>query len=521
MLRARIPSYESYRIGVRPAILTSLKQMLQYMDIDFNHKIFFNGEAEVSKLLGGEYNDRRGSDLGTDVGYSDKIFVELDSSLAGYNDELDNLTGNSMNPPLWLDRITGTSITPKFNTRKYTLTINKYFKDRVTAERFYTNIRSKTLGTHNNSLFALETHFPITYDIMNLLIDVYERLVNAGVVKVDYDTWLMENSLTPSGFISNLIGENRCFVFKQRLEGMKVVMENPNLAKVTKGTYIGKYEVSFDYWFFFSEHKEWEIKYPIQIYQQVMPEEWIPEIFEENELDTPTRMFYEAAASNRVFGYMSKQTPYYHVLPSQDNWRPDPEPWMNPQLQVLISVEDVDNQVLLNIKNINGFTWDPTVLHYIMKYRTKVTRDATNPMQFKVYSDDTIVAEEQILLLENGDLVLTRKPTMSAIYRVTFNFDYALRQYNEECVEDILQDPDYGKWIIEILFPEYEFDPDHGWNGKWDWVDIHNDIEVGDGDPIYPIPNGMLYASIIAHNSQSWQEYLRIRNSLNGTNRYR
>ena len=163
MLKVIIPSFETYRIGTRPAVLASLKKMLHYFDIDVNQKIFFNNEAEVSKLLGGEGTDKRGADLDTDLGYDNKLFVEMEKELAGYNDELDGNSNDDVVPCVWFEPMTGSKITPKFSTRRFEITVNAFFKDRVTAERYYANIRSKTFGMNQNTEFAVETHYPTTY----------------------------------------------------------------------------------------------------------------------------------------------------------------------------------------------------------------------------------------------------------------------------------------------------------------------------------------------------------------------
>ena len=93
MFIVKLPSVETYRISVRPSVFKSLAQELCYFNLHQKNKIFFNGEAEVSKLIGGEYDGRRGSDLSIDVGYDDKIFVEFESEPSGFNDELDSMRG--------------------------------------------------------------------------------------------------------------------------------------------------------------------------------------------------------------------------------------------------------------------------------------------------------------------------------------------------------------------------------------------------------------------------------------------
>lgn len=526
MFKVKIPSFETYKTGLRPAVLTSLKQVLEYCDIDLNHKIFFNNEAEVSKLLGGEYDGKRGSDLDTDVGFDNKIFVELERELAGYNDELDGNTTDDTVPPVWFEPITGSSITPKYSTRRFNITVNKYFKDRVSAERYYANIRSKTLGVHQNSEFSTETHYPITYPMMQCYKEIFDRLVIANQVPADtnFIDWMIANSVVPSGILRNIVGNNPVFIFKQCIDEIGINMENPNMAQVNQGSYIGKYEVSFRYWFFWSEHVEWINKYPLQVYQQPMPEEYIPDVFEKNMEDYATRRFFESAAAAVIFDYKKERELSYHALPRQDNWRAPPECWISPQLQVVVNMEDVQEQVLLNIKEIQGFEWNPVVLDFIMKFHTKVTNRHDNPMQFKVYSNDVQVLESQIKLLENGDLIITRPPAMGNIYRITFNFDYALRQYSPECIQDLLDNPDWAQWIVGVLFPQWPWDNEFGSN--WDdWWKIHNGIEIGDGDEMYLFfPSGTLGSLIIAHyEGKSYDTYtsLKDKGAIDGTDYYR
>lgn len=527
MFKVKIPSFETYKIATRPVVLTSLKQMLEYFDIDLNQKIYFNGEAEVSKLLGGEYNDKRGGDLGTDVGYDNKIFVEFERELGNYNNELDGNTTDDTIPPVWQCPLTGARITPKFSTRIYRVTVNKFMKDRVTAERYLEDIRAKTMGVNQNTLFSMNTHYPITYPVMQCYKEIYDRLVNAKQVDPaakDFMDWMFENSKVPAGVLRNLIGNNPVFVFKQCIDEIGVNMENPNMATVTSGAYIGKFEVSWTYWFYWSEHKNWILQYPMQIYQQPMPAEYMPKVFDENLESDVCKQFFESAAARKIWGNpTANNNPFYHILPNFDNWRPAPRKWISPQLQLVVNMEDVQEQVIINMKNIHGFDWNPKLMEYMIKYREKVTRYHGNPMQIQVYSDGTQVLESQIKLMENGDLILTRPPRMSSIYRVVFSFDYALRLYDEDCINDFLNDPEWLEWIFGILYPNYPIPPGFGENGIDDWWNIHNDIEVGDGDQVdFFLPYGMMSFMIIAHHQSTYEQYkgLKNRGTIDGTDYY-
>lgn len=506
MIKVRVPSAESYKICTRPAVLKSLRQALKYFHLDRQPtKIYFNGEADVVKLYGGEFDDRRGSDHDTDVGYHDKIFVELDIEESEYNDGLDSAEMDSQSVPvMWQDKQTGSYIRPVFNGRKMTITVNKYFKDRVQATRHKDEIRNRLNARAFNTLFDVQTHYPVLVDILGCYKEIYDRLVAANALEQGKDDtffrWFRnpERSVVPNDILSNLIGNNDVFVFKQELAENGLNFNYLNTARVNKGAYIGQYEVSWSYSFYWNDHTHWDLCYPIQVWQQTMPTEYLPDMFEETKMSYATRTFMEAKLASLVFDYRQNTMLQYTVIPTQDNWRPVPELWISPQLQILVNMEDVDNQVILNIKDIQGFEWNPDFLKWILKFHDKVTTRHENPMQFKVYSDNLQVVDSQIKLTADGDLILTRKPTMGNIYRVTFNLDFALRRFSDDCRDDLIDNPEWADWILDVLFPGYEHDDV---NDDYDWWDIHNGIDVGDGEEVEFFERGMCGILLIAHNA--------------------
>lgn len=503
MFNVKIPSFENYKTEIRPAVLTSLKYVFDYLSLNKNQQILFNGEAEVSKLIGGEYDNKRGDDIKTDLGYANKVFAELEIEEAGFNDGLDAYSPGVTAPPFWQEPITGSTITPRFTTRLCNITVYKYFKDRVSANSFLNRLRSVILGAQEGCLFSVNTHYPIGMDVLECYNEIYTRLKAHGKVDetINFIDWMGSQSLVPWGIVRNLIGNNPNFVFKQNATEIGINYDTPMGATVNKGRYIGMYEVSFKYSFYWAEQTEWLLQYPIQVYQSPIPTKFMPNPFSEFSKEHHGRRFLESGGTDKIYQYY--KGPLYHTFPSQDNWRPPFVKWHNHQLQVLVNLEDVESQTVLNIKEINGFTWDETFLKYILKYHHRVLIPHKSPLQIKIYSGNTEVLQSQLTLSEEGDLVLTRSPTMENIYRFVFTLDFSLRLYDEDCVSDMLNDLEYGRWILSILFPQWGIDINWGENGYTDWLDLHNGIIVYDGDEIGREPIGMMGSFIIAKNESN------------------
>lgn len=489
MLRVRVPSLETYRNATRPIILGSVRSIMNSLNVNQNILTFFNNEAEVSKLIGTDFTNKLRTGQNTDVGYENRQFVEVEFEDAEVNDGLDSSHRHLTNLPLWLDLTTEASISPLFVTKKINVTINRYFKDRVSAEQYRTRI-SSVLKNPTVNTFSTIIHYPVSYEIMECMEEIYDRLVKANVIdstKVNSFEWFKNNCTVPHDIISNVIANNSCFVFKRSIEDMTLLFNGVDLAKtITKGKYYGQYLASIQYSFYYTEHTEYELRYPIMVYQQPISERWIPKINPQKLNDYPKYQFYEAMAAKEVKDYEKSLAPFYYAFPQEDNWTHSKIEWLDLKLQRLVSLEDKDEQVVLNLFKFGGEEnfWNPLFKWYITKYCKKITKRHKNLLHLKLWSDEYPVEEDNIELMENGDLILKRKPTMSAIYRVCFYFDYALKYLEADAKEDIVncEDEEYGRWILNVIIPEIPLPGDKEYCGNTPfgvcpWIDWDKDID--------------------------------------------
>lgn len=515
MFRVRVDAQETYRSSIRPVMVSSIRHLMKHFGFDKDILTFFSGESEISRMIGTNFTTKTRTDQDTDVGYYDRQFVTAEQDVAGVNDELDSSGRWITNHPFWRDPETESMIVPMFVTRKYNMSINRYFKDRVTANQYRDHIQN-TLTNPNVNTFNTTVHYPISYQMMNCFETIYSRLVEAGIVdkdKVNALDWFKANCTVPSDIVTNLIGNNPVFVFKRSLDGISLLFNGVNITRSQKGKYQGQHLVTLEYSFYLSEHTRYELHYPITVYQQMTEAKYIPQFDRDVLDDYPSSHFYESqmAASHKDL-YMKHSAPFMFVFPDVDNFRPPFWKWMDLMLQRLALMEDTEDQNVLNLFTFNGETgfWDSTFEKYIKKFHNKVTIRHRNPMHIRIWSDDVGVEELHVTMDETGNIFLKHKPTMKAAYRVTFYLDNATWLYDEECIRDIIEDEDYGRWIIDKIMPWLPLpgDPDyHGDKkpGDYPWIDWDKDIDgrVPNGDNPYDNDRRKIYmmdALIIAKN---------------------
>lgn len=517
MLKTNIPTSETYRSVTRPLIYSSLRKWLEYFGINNDVLIYFSGESEISNLLGTTFTDKKGSDHRTDTHFVNRLFVEAEYENADYNDGLDGSHRHLTSTPFWFDPDTETRITPVYNNKIVRITINRYFKDRVSGEAFINRINSLLRKPFNN-LFSSKVHYPISPNIVEFLNHIYDLLNNVGAIRdnISKDEWINRNAIVPMDEITNIAGNNKTKVFKQSLVENGLLYDQASLSKnIAKGQYHGQYLASFSYSFYYAEHTEWVLEYPIMVYQQLINSEYIPRVFNDNIEDYATNMFFEAKASSYLFDYKKYTNPFFFVFPIEDNYVVPKEDWLDLQLQRLAFMEFVDRQIVLNLfsfSELDSF-WDPTFEKYIRKFHNKVTVRHKNPMHLKLWAGNLAVLEKEVELEENGDFYLNRKPKMYREHRVAFYLDKDINGYDDECIKDIVEDEEYGRWIIDKVLPMLPLPGDPEYNGDkkpgdYPWIDWEEDInnKVNTTDPEkYKLRRTVhtLYSRLIAKNERS------------------
>lgn len=492
MIKTTVLAGETYRSTTRPAIFASIKRLLDLYSLD-DSLIYYNGETEISKLVGSLNTDKRGSDNYTDLKNINKLFVLAKVEYSEFNSMYGNSYRQRTHTSVWKDDETLTDITPQYEGRKVEVDINKHFRTRQEAVNFVNKLNTATTTQLADFTFDADIHYPINYSIIDLLTEIYNRLVCGGKIdscEINFGKWFSDNCLVPYTVISNIIGNNKIPVIPRRIEETILQMNSPTVEQIVKGEYSGRFEVSFSYNFYWQEFIGWELTYPLMVYQKIIPEKYIPMPVKEHNRSQAANRFLENSYMQDIrFGNSkSLHSPYYDKIPSYDPYTAPYQNFLTPKLQITLTVEDVPEQILLNLKEIPNYSWNPFYLYYLIKYRSRMLILNKSPIHFKVFSGDVQILNSDLTIDDEGNVWLLRNPFMKNQHTFVMYVNYAIRDWDDDAVDDIINFPDDSSVILPDIMPWYRW-PDYlnpgGGNvdnlgiwlnaGDWDNVLLHND----------------------------------------------
>lgn len=494
MLKTFVEAGEIYRNFTRPAIYDSIKSMLKFYGLDSTAEIYFNGDNEIAKLVGSNSSDKSRTDIYTDGLFRNKIFIVGNVEPSEFNSGYANSRRENTERPVWWDEALGIMCTPAFEGRKVSVEVNAHFNSRNLADNFRNKINRLQANQIADMQFNANVHLPMEIGILAFLEEVHGLLVkNDPTVEQDTGLWFAERCRAPMTTVTNVAGNNAEIVVPMRVQELSIQFEEPQIRKAQKANIVGQWEVGLTYYFYFQEFVGWEMEYPLNIYQDEINEKWIPRQNEQYEAGFTPKQSVELALANQLTPYnRSSHSPYFLCLPKHDLFRKELVIYTSPIFQARLAVENVGTQALAKFTDIPGIEWNEVVLRYIKRRHAKAFNHHDTPFLFSVYSNEIPVLPSQLIMDEEGEVTLTRHPTIENTYRLMLDVDYAIRDYSQDFWDDLINHPE--DWaILPGIFPWYDWE-------DWDkyFPKCIDDIDIG-GDYIPKWNHLMMWMGLIAY----------------------
>lgn len=486
LIETFVETEEDYDAFLRPAIYESIRAVLKYYNLDNATNIYYNGNAEVAKLVGSNRSDSDTADRYTDGIFRNKVFIipEINRSQF-WNNRRDVVEA----PVFAIRGDVDLMIHPAYENKKIDVTVVSRHNSRDDADRTVKRINRLRENQVVDFNFSPINHMVLNASIPEFLEKIHGLIEKNKPTGKDFTTWFYENAYAPFHIISNVKGGQKQLVVPRQYRGIGISFTDPFVAKARKATNTGMFEVSFTYSFYFNDFMGWELKYPLNIYQDEIPADYIVTPSEEHKRDTLVQAGPEISDGRFIThpptGLL--QAPYYLKRPEYDPWDAPDQLWIQPVIQARLAVEDVPEQLLCNVFDIPDFDWNEKSKAFFLKMHEVACLHNQSPYFLQVFENDKAVEGEFLSMSATGDVTLKRPVNMSKTYRIVVCINYAIRDYSEKFWSTIAWDED--AWdIVRNVFFWYDFNEipkpwihnvalirkniDKGW-GSWEKFNIY------------------------------------------------
>lgn len=454
LLRTFVPSQETYANYTRPLTYEAIKRVLSFYGLNDGTQVFYNGEAEITKLVGSNSTDQTRTDLYTDGVFRGKIYAVVQHQRSTFNTDYGNSRRDLTEQPIWLDLEHGIRVSPEYEGRLCRVELNAHFPSRIKAQTFVNQIEMLRAQQMTDFNFNAVVHKVFNEGVLGLIEHVHAIKQHwEGDNCPELTEWFKSNAKVSMTTISNKAGNNQVLAVPYRMRNMGIQLEGSAIQLAQKSNIFGKYEVSVPFYFHFQEFMGWRVEYPLNVYQTEIDDEFIP-TRDEGFKEFSIRNNVELTLANSIWTDSRKGLPpYYHVFPDHDPWRVPFYKWEMPVLQARISLPaDPDNRLLCNMFEIPDFEWNEVLSRWALRNREKIFSDTNSPLVIRVWSGDTMVRPNQLSMDAGGNILINREPTLKNTHRLVISVNYGVRDWKEEFWEDLDQNQE-DLPVLDMFYP--------------------------------------------------------------------
>lgn len=439
---------------IRPSVLDIVHQLQDILKIPKDSKILYVSELESSYQRGSTMTQSNIDERDrTSFPYGNQITIEVDNT---YNesDILSTAVRQVEHLSIFKDPNLGIIIKPIYSKNDFTITF-KYRSVSVTeGKKWRDDIRMHISMMRDVNLHDITYHYLIPPEYIYILTELHRLRETVAPYNQSLETYLAAYATTKITAISNQTGTNVGLGVAETQ--MRIVgLYDFNIAP-EKGARDGDasaWETSFTYKVSFSVPIAVNMSYPVMVHNQLLSSDYIDTTGSYN-LDNHLKSYSDS------FNYMSRfeanvpldrhmATYRPIVIPSFDEFVPNSKPYGTQILvTALCSVDLADKKILLNLNELDSYTFDADVLEFIKSeypYMTAMYKSILNIALYKwssLMEDNTIYVDKDLNVKARNELSLRDN------YRVAINIVTDLTTLDKAALERLKRFRDAARKLI-------------------------------------------------------------------------
>lgn len=315
-------------------------------------------------------------------------------------------------------------ISTEFVNHEMVITIIYKTKSKVNADRLKNYLEDHYNTKGAGFLHMVEYYYIFPKTLTDLLVDVYSTGVEKDTTPKTLAEYIQsgnyKNAITGISDVNGVEGRvGLAALATTKLHGMfENDLTNINTEHERDK---GDWSVSMEYKLNFMIPRSFIVDFEISINNKLIDEKWLEERTVNPEVRRKKDNLYDGEIINIPFMYD------YAIIPPFDNHTPyiPNNKHIIPMMSVLTVLESVDTRNLFNLNQLYYYSIDESLLDYIKENRLEVVRPTPglyhSLILLDLYKDGKLQARDNLEILEDLTLRLTRPPEMTSVYRIVLS----------------------------------------------------------------------------------------------------
>lgn len=418
----------------RPIIYSILETIKKYLLIHHDVRVIFPGDiGSWTQTAGGLSNTTKESQ------FTSSRYLEVTVN----QEPVDTNIGSTAiyyaeNPPIILDKELDLQVTPIYSRTNVNMDIKFVTFNKDESFRWYYNARTQVAKMQDIYINTISYHYPLPDPLMSLIETIYLLKENVDPDNESFQEYVLRTFTKKARTIAALDGTGQRVAIAEtqtRLLGrfeFEPLPEKPELIDETQA-----WVCNFKYNFTYDLPVSLNMRYPILVHNQFLPEPFLDYTFDPYHLDDKDLLFPETLKALREFepDRMWTRDPVFRI-PKFDTFTPQ---YTIDGLQIIFSamvqINENDKTSLLNLNDLDYLILSNNLINFLEggEYQY-ITTPFNSIFNVSLYANSRLQDDSLITCDQNLNITATQDLDIRKTYRIVFSVTSSWQTLSPEAV---------------------------------------------------------------------------------------
>ncbi len=418
----------------RPIIYSVFETIKKYLLIRDDVRVIFPGDIGSWTQTAGDLQNKTKQSQFTSSRYVN-IDVEQEPVESNLNS---TAVYYAENPPIILDDGLHLQVTPVYSHTQATIDIQFVTYNKDEAFRWYYNARTEIAKMQDVYINTIQYHYPLPDPLMDLIETIYLLKEKVNPDNESFQNYVTRTFTKRATILTSLDGTSKRVGISETQTRMLGRFEFGPLPE--KPTLIDDNQAwvcVFKYVFTYDLPMSLNIRYPLMVHNQFLPEPFLDYSLDPYHLDNKDLLFPATLRALRAFEpprMFEWNIPFR--IPKIDDFTPKYLlPGTKMIFSAMIQLEENNLQYLLNLNDLDYLSLDNSILTFLRNGEYEyVTKPYQSILSISLFCENSLQTSELIYCKDDLSIWATSPLNINKTYRVVFSVVSDLADLSAECL---------------------------------------------------------------------------------------